>query len=84
MSGEVVSVDPASHQATISHGAIPGFMDAMTMPYLVKDDAELHKLSAGDQINADLMVSQETGEIWLANIQITQPASKKAKPLASQ
>ena len=80
MAGMVVSVDPASHQATISHDAIPGFMEAMTMPYPVKDDAELRKLSSGDQIKADLMVNKETGEIWLASIQVTQPALKKAKP----
>jgi protein SCO1/2 len=77
MVGTVVSVDPTSHQATISGEAIPGFMDAMTMPYLVKDDAELKKLAPGDHIHADLMVNKQTGEAWLTNITITRaPANK--------
>jgi protein SCO1 len=77
MSGAVIAIQPASHQATIQHGPIPGLMEAMTMPYFVRDDAELRKLSAGDQIDADLMVNKETGEMWLANIQVTKPAAKK-------
>jgi len=77
MTGTVVSVELRSHQATIQHGAIPGFMDAMTMPYSVKDDSELRKLSAGDEIAADLMVSKETGEAWLANVRVTKAASNK-------
>lgn len=77
MVGTVVSVDPASHQATISNEAIPGFMEAMTMPYLVKDDAALKKLAPGDHIDADLMVNKQTGEAWLTNIQITRAAGNK-------
>ena len=77
MSGTVISIQPVSHQATIQHGAIAGVMEAMTMPYLIKDDSELRKLSVGDHIDADLMVSKETGEMWLANIQATKPAVKK-------
>ena len=77
MTGAVVSVDSRSHEATISHGAIPGFMEAMTMPYLVKDGAELKKLAPGDHIDADLMVNKQTGEAWLTNIQVTRaPANK--------
>jgi protein SCO1/2 len=77
MTGAVISIQPASHQATIQHRAIAGLMEAMTMPYLVRDDAELKKLSAGDQIDADLMVNKETGEMWLTNVRITKPAAKK-------
>jgi len=77
MAGTVVSVEADSHQATISHGAIPGFMEAMTMPYPVKDDAELRKLSPGDHIEADLLVNKESGELWLADIHVTRPASNK-------
>jgi protein SCO1 len=76
MNGAVVSIQPAAHQATIQHGAIPGFMEAMTMPYVIRDDAELRKLSAGDQITADLMVNKETGEVWLANVRVIKLSSK--------
>lgn len=77
MAGTVVSVDPTSHQATISNQAIPGFMEAMTMPYVVKDDAELKKLAPGDHIDADLMVNKQTGESWLTNIQVTKAPGNK-------
>ena len=77
MTGTVVSVDLRSHQAVIQHGDIPGFMDAMTMPYLVKNDSELRKVAAGDQIVADLRVSKDTGEVWLANVRVTKQASNK-------
>lgn len=77
MTGTVVSIDSRSHQVTISHGAIPGFMEAMTMPYSVKDAAELRKLSPGEQIKADLLVNKETGEVWLANIQPTRAPGNK-------
>jgi protein SCO1 len=79
MTGAVISIQLQSHQAIVQHGAIPGFMEAMTMPYLVKDDAELKKLSAGDQIDADLLVSKETGEMWLSNIHVTKPATNNTK-----
>jgi len=77
MTGTVLSVQLPSHQATIQHDSIPGVMEAMTMPYLVRDDAVLQKLVVGDQIKADVMVNKETGEIWLANVQVTKPASNK-------
>jgi|SRR5215813_4012394 len=77
MTGTVVSIDSSSHQATISHGAIPGLMEAMTMPYLVKDDAELKKLAPGDHIEADLMVNKQTGEAWLSHIQVTRAPGNK-------
>ncbi|HUD14640.1 MAG TPA: copper-binding protein, partial [Terracidiphilus sp.] len=35
--GKVVRTDAASCEVTLNHDAIPGFMDAMTMPYKLKD-----------------------------------------------
>jgi len=77
MTGTVVSVDPTSHQAIITNEAIPGFMDAMTMPYMVKDDTDLKKLAPGDHIGADLMVDKQSGESWLTNIQVTKAPGNK-------
>jgi hypothetical protein len=37
LGGKVVSIDAASGMVTVDHEAIPGFMDAMTMPYKLKD-----------------------------------------------
>jgi len=57
--GKVVSTDAAKGEVTLNHEAIPGFMDAMTMPYKLKDASILGELHPGDVITADLLVSQD-------------------------
>lgn len=57
--GKVVATNPASGEVTLNHEAIPGFMDAMTMPYKLKDPSILGELHPGDVITADVLVSQE-------------------------
>ena len=62
----VVTVDAADHTAKLKHDAIKGFMDAMTMDYLVRDPKELSKLRAGETIDGTLFV-QDT-DFWVGNI----------------
>jgi protein SCO1/2 len=57
--GKVVSTNSAKGEATLAHEAIPGFMDAMTMPYKLKDPSVLGELHPGDVITADVLVSQD-------------------------
>ena len=59
LQGRVVAVDPAERQLTIAHDAIPGFMEAMTMPYTVgKDDTWVFRaITPGDEVHATLVVS---------------------------
>jgi Cu/Ag efflux protein CusF len=56
MEGEVKALDPAAKTATIAAGKIGDWMDAMTMEYPVKPDAEFQKLHAGDRIQATVVV----------------------------
>ena len=56
--GKVVSTNASTGEVTLNHEAIPGFMDAMTMPYKLKDPSILSELHAGDVITADVLVSQ--------------------------
>ncbi len=56
--GNVVSTNPSTGEATLAHEAIPGFMEAMTMPYKLKDASVLGELHPGDKLTADLLVSQ--------------------------
>ena len=56
--GKVVSTNPATGEVTIDHKAIPGFMDAMTMPYKLRDARMIGELHPGDIVNADVQVSQ--------------------------
>ena len=74
-----MSVEADVHQVTVNHKAIPGFMDAMTMPYIVKDNVELAKLKPRDQFTADLVVDRANGRAWLQHIQVTN-AGNGARP----
>jgi Cu/Ag efflux protein CusF len=69
LKGKVVSVDSKSKMANIDSEAIPDFMDAMIMPYVVKPESELDKLKPGDSITADVVVQDE--KAWLENIAVT-------------
>jgi protein SCO1/2 len=69
LKGKVVSIDKKANMANIDGEDVPGFMDAMTMPYVVKPTSELDKLSPGDAITADIVVQGETS--WIENVKIT-------------
>lgn len=56
MQGEVKSLDPAAKTANINAGKIEGFMEAMTMEYPIKPEAEFSKLHVGDKIQATVVV----------------------------
>ena len=73
--GRVVSVDPQDQSAIIDGDAIPGFMDAMAMPYKVKPEATLNHLHPGDSISAEVVVVQPDSknedsapDYWLENV----------------
>jgi protein SCO1 len=57
--GKVVSTNTSTGEVTLNHEAIPGFMDAMTMPYKLKDASILPELHPSDVITADILVSQD-------------------------
>ena len=57
MQGEVKSLDPTAKSANINAGKIEGWMEAMTMEYQVKPDAEFAKLHVGDRIEATVVVN---------------------------
>lgn len=61
--GEVVAIDTVKHRITISHEEIPNYMDAMTMPFKVKNLALLSAVQIGDSIHGVLAVSRT--ESWL-------------------
>jgi len=48
--GQVIAVVPASSEIVLTHGAIPGFMDAMTMGYPTKPPSLLDGVEVGDAV----------------------------------
>jgi protein SCO1/2 len=66
---------------TLNHEAIPGFMDAMTMPYKLKDASILGELHPGDVITADVLVSQDPdADMLLDHIVVVAQAKPDYKP----
>jgi len=76
--GKIMSVDKLGHDLIIDHDAIPGFMDAMTMPYPVSDNAMLDQVSAGDEIKADLKVQGES--IAIDKLEVVKKAAPGSTP----
>ncbi|HEX8493407.1 MAG TPA: SCO family protein [Pyrinomonadaceae bacterium] len=74
LKGKVVSVDRVQQRVTIAHEEIRGYMDAMTMPFTLKDTAIIRDISPNDSIQATLVVSDTSS--WLEDIAITKPATK--------
>ena len=58
--GVIVSTDADKGEVMLKHEAIPGFMEAMTMPYKLKDPTIIAELHAGDMITATLMTRQSS------------------------
>ena len=56
MEGDVKALDAATRTATIDAGKIGDWMEAMTMEYPAKPDAEFAKLKVGDHIKATVVV----------------------------
>jgi protein SCO1 len=54
--GQVLAVTPDRQEATVKHGEIAGLMPAMTMPYKIKEKAELNAVKPGDVIDATLVI----------------------------
>jgi protein SCO1 len=74
--GRVVSVDSQAQSAIIDGDDIPGFMDAMAMPYKVKPSATLNHLIPGDSISAEVVVpsaaknDDAAPDYWLENVKV--------------
>ena len=67
--GVVIEVAPAEKRVTIKHDAVPGYMQAMTMPFDVKDTNELTGLAPGDAVSFRIVIQDDYG--WVDQIRKT-------------
>ncbi|MFB3853046.1 MAG: SCO family protein [Vicinamibacterales bacterium] len=72
LTGQVLALRPDALEITIRHDDIPGFMDAMTMPFKVKDRRLLAGTAPGDLVRATLIVTDE--ESYLSTLEKTGAA----------
>jgi len=56
MRGKIISTDPAGGSITVQHGAIVGYMEAMTMSYKLTQPETISELHPGDMITANVVV----------------------------
>ena len=66
LKGQILAIDQARQEITVSHADIPGFMPAMTMPYKVRDATLLKGRTPGELIGATLVV--EESDAYLQSI----------------
>jgi protein SCO1 len=83
-SGRVLSIDAEDKSAIIDADAIPGFMDAMAMPYKIKPSGALSQLAPGDSISAEVVVQRDRDaevppDYWLENVKITAHGKSPAR-----
>jgi protein SCO1 len=76
MQGKVVGKSATTSEITVEHGDIPGFMSAMTMPYVVKDPGVLREVQSGDKITASVVVPADGSNYWLDDVRITDKSGR--------
>ena len=65
--GQILSLDEHAGIVKIAHEEIPGYMPAMTMPFMVRDSNSLRKVKAGDTVRFKLAVTSD--DSWISEIE---------------
>ena len=71
--GKVINVEREKRLVTVSHEDIKGYMPGMTMPFAVKNEADLQILAPDDEITATLVVDGKHS--WLEDLIITRQSA---------
>jgi protein SCO1 len=84
LKGVVRRVERETRHVRIRHEAIPGFMDAMEMRFMIKDTRELESVRPGDEVAAVLRVWRREGAVTdyqLSGLTVTKSAAPPAMVL---
>jgi protein SCO1/2 len=76
--GKIVTVDAQHGEIVLDAAAIPGFMEAMTMPYKLQNPSIITELHPGDSITATLLATDDSDR--LDQIVIIAQAKPDYKP----
>ena len=68
LKGRVVATNLEYRRVVVDHDDIPGYMDAMTMPFTLLDEARLRELRPGDLVTATLVFEAATNRTWLEDV----------------
>ncbi len=76
--GLVLNIDKTQKTVTISHDSIPGFMDAMVMPFHVREPKEIENLRPGTMVGFTLVVTKTAS--YVSGIQVHEYRSAEIDP----
>ena len=65
--GTIISLKPERSAVVIEHEEIPGYMNAMTMPFSVRDTNELAGLIPGEEVRFKMIVTED--DAWIEDIE---------------
>jgi protein SCO1/2 len=66
--GVVKELHSEKKSVVIAHEKIPGYMEAMTMPFDVRDTNELARIKPGDKVSFRMLVTRDEG--WIDQINV--------------
>lgn len=72
LKGKVVAANVLHRKVVIAHEDIPRYMEAMTMPFTLLDEAILRELKQGDDVKATLVFDEQTNRSWLEDFAVTE------------
>lgn len=67
--GVIQRIESSDRTLVVKHEAIPGYMEAMVMPFEVRNAPEMEGLEIGDEISFTMVVTETDG--WIERIQKT-------------
>ena len=76
--GILLRIDSAEHSILVSCDAIPGYMDAMEMPFLVHDSAALKAMHPGTTVRFTMV--ELDSDTYAENIHAISAANNEAEP----
>lgn len=82
LSGLVLNVDAAHKSMTVSCAAVPGYMDAMTMPFDVREAKMLDGIEPGATIDFTLAVNRDSS--YAENIRVRRYENLEQEPLEAR
>jgi protein SCO1/2 len=80
--GVVLEVDRAAGRFVVSHQDIPGFMDAMVMPFVVRDPKQLDGIAAGTMVDFTLVVEKD--DAVADDVRVHHFVSGETQPMNAQ
>ena len=62
VTGTLIEINNGTNEFIIHHDEIPGFMMAMTMPFVLQDSTDIHNFYAGDSVHFKLIIEKKQSE----------------------